>query len=172
MGSLLYYLKIFYADNISMSDTKLFKTPLEVFGEIFSFNSLPKINNTTYLIITAIGIALFCIFIYIYLADLKNILFKLGSALYLTDPEKIQLLLDCIKNNIGIILGPIFLAVLLFYATHDPKALTNNTSSYVLFIGAIVAICFGLYSSLPDFSKSPYMPFLIGENKEKSYQFL
>ena len=89
-------------------------------------------------------------------------LFKLSSALYINDYAKQQLLIDCIKNNIGIIIGPIFLACLLYYATHDPKALTNNSSTYVLFIGALVIVSFGIYSSLPDFSKSPYMPFLVG----------
>lgn len=143
-----------------MSDS-LFKTPQEVLSEIFSFGSGSKTSNTTYWITIAFVIAL-CIFIYVFKEDVKHILFKLGYALYVTDSAKRQLLLDCIKNNIGIILGPVFLAAILYYATHDPFALTNNTSSYVIFIGTIIIICFGLYSSLPDFSKSSYMPFLIG----------
>jgi hypothetical protein len=140
----------------------LFKTPQEVVSEMFSFGSSSKTSNTTYWITIAFVIALLCIFIYVFKEDVKHILFKLGSALYVTDSAKRQLLLDCIKNNIGIILGPVFLAAILYYATHDPNALTNNTSSYVIFIGTIIIICFGLYSSLPDFSKSSYMPFLIG----------
>jgi hypothetical protein len=144
-----------------MSDS-LFKTPQEVLSEIFSFGSGSKTSNTTYWITIAFVIVLLCIFIYVFKEDVKHILFKLGSALYVTDSAKRQLLLDCIKNNIGIILGPVFLAAILYYATNDPHALTNNTSSYVIFIGTIIIICFGLYSSLPDFSKSSYMPFLIG----------
>uniref|UniRef100_A0A6C0JWB0 Uncharacterized protein n=1 Tax=viral metagenome TaxID=1070528 RepID=A0A6C0JWB0_9ZZZZ len=145
-----------------MTDS-LFKTPQEVLNEIFSTDSVLKTDNVTFLVLISIFvIAPLCIFIYIYLEDIKNILFKLGSALYLTDFEKLQLLFDCIKNNIGIILGPIFLAVILFYATHDPKALTDNTTSYALFIFAIIIICFGLYSTLPNFSNMSYVWFLIG----------
>jgi hypothetical protein len=144
-----------------MSDA-LFKTPQEVLSEIFSFGSGQTLDNTTYWITISFCIALLCIFIYFFREDIINILFKLGSALYLTDAIKRQLLLDCIKNNIAIIVGPILLACILYYATHDPKALTDNTGSYALFIAATIIICFGLYSSLPDFSKSSYMPFLIG----------
>jgi hypothetical protein len=144
-----------------MPDDSLFKTPQEVLSELFSFGSDSKSSNTSWISISVV-IALLCIFIYVFKSDVKNILFKLASALYLTDSVKRQLLLDCIKSNIGIILGPIFLAAILYYATHDPKALTDNTSSYVLFIGAIIIVCFGLYSSVSDFSKSSYMPFLVG----------
>jgi hypothetical protein len=144
-----------------MSDT-LFKTPQDVLGEIFGFGSGSKLSRTTYLISISFFIALICIFIYVFKNDIVNILFTLGSALYVSDSIKRQLLIDCIKNNIGIILGPILLAIILFYATRDPKALLDNTTSYMLVIGTIVAVCFGIYSSLPDFSKTPYMPFLIG----------
>jgi hypothetical protein len=144
-----------------MSDA-LFKTPFQVLNELFSFGSGTKPSNTTSWISISVVIALLCIFMYVYLADIKNILSKVSSSLYINDSAKQQLLIDCIKNNIGIIIGPIFLACLLYYATHDPKALTNNSSTYILFIGAIVIVCFGLYSSLPDFSNSPYMPFLVG----------
>jgi hypothetical protein len=51
---------------------------------------------------------------------------------------------------------------ILFYATRVPKALMGNTSSYIIFISTVVVVFFGTYSSLPDFSKTPYMPFLIG----------
>lgn len=153
----------------------LFKPPQEVLNEIFkpsnelfiriiTFGSVSeiKINDTAYWVLVSFAIALACIFLYIFRADIFTILFTIGSALYLTDAVKRQLLLDCLKQNIGIILGPLLLSIILFYATRDPKALLGNTSSYIIFIGIIVAVCFGAYSSLPDFSKTPYMPFLIG----------
>ena len=146
-----------------MSDT-LFKPPQEVLREIFSFNSGLKIklNKAAFWVIISFVIVFVCIFSLIFKSDLVKILSTLGSALYLNNSEKIQLLIDCIKTNIGIILGPTLLIIILFYATRDPQALTGNTSSYIIFIGTIVMVCFGVFSSLPDFSDTPYMPFLIG----------
>jgi len=113
-------------------------------------------------IITLFVLLPVCGFLYMYRKDLINILFKLATAMYLVDEKQRTALFECIKNNIGIVLGPIFLSVLLYYATRDPKALTDNASSYFLFIVGAMLVSFGLYSSLPDFSESPSMPFLIG----------
>lgn len=153
--------KIFYAHNISMSDP-LFKPPTKVLNEIFGFNNIPKPDKTVYLIMVSFIILFVCIFIFIYKNDLMNILIKLGTALYLNDSTRRQLLLDCIKKNIGILIGPALLGFILFYAIRDPKALTSNTSSYIIFIGTIMLLCFGLYSNLLDFSKTSYMSFIIG----------
>uniref|UniRef100_A0A6C0HHM6 Uncharacterized protein n=1 Tax=viral metagenome TaxID=1070528 RepID=A0A6C0HHM6_9ZZZZ len=106
-----------------------------------------------------------CGFLYMYRKDLINILFKLATAIHLfdlVDPHSRMLLINCIKDNIGIILAPMFLSVLLYYATRDPNALTNNASSYFLFIVGAMILSFGIYSSLPNFSESPSMLFLVG----------
>ena len=107
------------------------------------------------------------IFIKIYMYDLKIIASKIGEALYLfgetkDKKSKLRMLLECIKQNKMIILLPVVMTVVMYYATQDPSALMDNTSSYVLFIGFVLLLCFGLFSSLPDFSKSSYIPFLVG----------
>ena len=140
----------------------IFIPPDEVFNEIFNVKKLPKLSETEFWVIISFTILFVCIFLYVFRKDILRILFILGSAFYLTDVEKLKSLLDCLKKNAGIAFGPIVLGVILFYAMRDPQALTNYTSSYVLVIVAALALTFGMYSSLPDFSNMSYMPFLIG----------
>jgi hypothetical protein len=153
----------------------IFKPPQEVLDEIFkpsnewfikiiTFGTVSeiKLDKTGYWVLVSFAIAFACIFLFIFRNDIFTILFTLGTALYLTDFVKLKLLFECVKKNIGIILGPVLLGVILFYATRDPKALMGNTNSYIIFISTIVVVCFGAYSSLPDFSTTPSLPFLVG----------
>jgi hypothetical protein len=127
-----------------------------------SFDKIMKSPAFYWSLISIFVLLPICIFLYIFRVDLSYILFAIANALHLIDPAERNALVDCIKSHIGIILGPIFLSIVLFYAIRDPKALTSNSSSYFLVISAVMMLSFGLFSSLPDFSETPYMPFLIG----------
>lgn len=127
-----------------------------------SFDKIIKSPAFYWTLISIFVLLPICILLYIFKADLIYILFAIANALHLIDPAQRKALIDCIKSHIGIILGPIFLSIILFYAIRDPKALTSNANSYFLVISAVMMMSFGLFSSLPDFSETPYMPFLVG----------
>jgi hypothetical protein len=152
------------------SDTLIFVVGIVITSVLLGYtveykSSFDKIMQSTAFYWTLMSIFVLlpiCIFLYIFKTDVIFILFTIANALHLIDPAQRNALLDCIKSHIGIILGPIFLSIILFYAIRDPQALTSNSSSYFLVISAVMILCFGLFSSLPDFSETPYMPFLIG----------
>jgi len=138
-----------------MSETPLIK-PLD------KIYNIKKPNHATVIALSVILSVLAVLFIYLFFKDFRIIIEKIGEALYLTTSENRTALLECLQNNIGILIGPLLLWVVLMYAKTDPKAFLGNTLSYVLVMIVVVIGSFALFSSLLKFTKTPSMAFIIG----------
>ena len=137
-----------------MSETQFIKSP----SQLFRYNR----NNSNGSILMSVVIGVLCIFAYLFSTDFRIIFSRLADAIYMGSSENRYALFECLKNNIGILIGPLLLCIIIFYATTDPNALFSNISSYAIAIIVIVIGSFVLFSSLLNFSNSSYMMFLIG----------
>ena len=100
--------------------------------------------------------------IFTFYADFSMILKYIRASFFLDTMDNIKMLLDCVKNNIGIVIGLFALSTVLFYSAYDSKALTSRTSTYALFIIAILIGMFTVFSSLLQFYGSSQFPIIIG----------
>ena len=94
--------------------------------------------------------------------DLKLIFNTIKTFLYLDTFEKRKELLEGLVYNIAIVILPIIMAVVIYFASNDPHALIENTSKYVIIMFIIVVGVFMVFSSLlKTESLSGYMPIVV-----------
>jgi hypothetical protein len=87
---------------------------------------------------------------------------ELIEELNLGTAERRQLLFDCLKKYGIMIGGAVLIAIVLYYASYDPSALTSKTTSYALMILVPLIISFFVFSPLIRAEESPYLMALGG----------
>ena len=87
---------------------------------------------------------------------------ELIAELDLGTAERRQLLFDCLKKYGIMIGGAVLIAIVLYYASNDPAALTSNTTSYALMILLPLILSFFVFSPLIRAEESPYLMALGG----------
>lgn len=110
-----------------------------------NFNTSNIIGLTFIIVFSLLIIGLF---FYYFFNNLKNIMLYIVERLSLKSLTDRQLLINCCKDNIGIILGSIFLICTLVYATQDPKALVSRSTTYSIVIITVLLGTFATFSTL------------------------
>jgi hypothetical protein len=89
---------------------------------------------------------------------------SIKSFLHLDTSENRRALFNGVAPNIGIVILPLLLIIIIIFAMRDPASLTDNTIIYTLILGIILFGCFIIYSSLLRVSTpnaSAYMPMIV-----------
>ena len=160
------------------SSKSMFKSILEdysLFGIINYIKTLPFIKyirldklleliNIVIFIKSLIIIIPLLIIYWKFKEDVNIIFNSIKSFLHLDTSENRRAVFNGVVPNIGIVILPVILIMIIIFAVRDPSSLTDNTIIYAILMGGLIFGCFIVFSSLMKASTanaSAYMPMIV-----------
>jgi hypothetical protein len=96
--------------------------------------------------------------------DVHIIFNAIKSFLHLDTSENRREIINGVIPNIGIVILPVILLIIIIFAIRDPSSLTDNTIIYAILMGVILFGCFIIFSSLMRVSTpnaSAHIPMIV-----------